>query len=1100
MHGRIRRLVAATVAATALFGTGTALAQDGTAVTGGPNGTTTDATPTFTFTGEAGATFECRIDPNGSWKPCASPFTAQLADGTYTFSVRATDAAGNVETNPPSRVFTVDTSKVDTAIDAGPDGLTNDATPTFTFSTAASGASFECVIEGAGSSVPSYTACSTPFKAPKLVSGSYTLKVRAKLPDGAVDSTPAQRAFTVDADAPDTTLVNAPAEGGKTNERTPTITAGSTEAGSTFECRLDNTAKETVDTVAWAPCAAAWTLPELEGGKHTVEVRATDPAGNTDATPVKRSFIVEACDSVVRFGLIEARGTCLQNVGTAANPKWETDEAIKVNGLQLPVVGGSKIVLTGPTPERPGGALAVENVKIQIAGITLYSGGFSWDLPEGGAGEEKEFKKIDLSKAGQKLFGMKVEGHAALRLRRPANAGGAYKTIFALNIALPEVFKSGPNGGAGGVTGDVAINIDSEGVHLDGLKIQVNNAYIGKLGVKTVCLSFASAGSSAVAPCQAPSIGGGKPQPYIECRSDNQEDRWDGALAIQLPTASKTELGLWGGLRGGRLSHAGAYVDNLGTMVPLAPGVFLESVRLGVCLDPPPFRVKGGAGVSFGPSVGGKSAVRLDGDLYYSDAYGNEPWVIRADGRLRLFDKEVASAFFQYQGTGMIDFGFEAGLRFGPASIEGGVNGWIETRSPSRFNVQGHVRVCVDDIACAGGEAVFSTIGASGCLSVEVVEVPILVKDRDWKWYAPWRVHWEWRPVTIEGGAGYTWNTKKLDLMLASCSIGKWVLARPSQAGGDGMLKVTVPADMPAFTVRLHGNGGSPKADLVGPDGRRIPMSGDGGVFVKNSHLIATNPEDNSTSIMITHPAAGEWTIEPHADSAPITGVDRAYSEPTPTISGGVGGKGYKRTIGYAFAPNPGQTITLVERGKRTTQVLGVARAGTCKDAPGGVKTDRSVACGQLKFTPGRGPAGKREIIAVVEQDGRPRDEIKLATYTAPKDRLPAAPRLLRARRSGADVLVRWAAVPRANGYTASVTTSDGRKLSFSPKSVKHGIRVRGVGRDTTVRVTLRALRGDGAVGKAARVTVKATRRANLAPNKAKARKIKTTTKKGGRG
>src|SRR5689334_18931369 len=161
MHGRITRLVVATIAATALLGTGTALAQ--TAVTDGPSGTTTDATPTFTFTGEAGATFDCKIDPNGSWKPCSSPMSAQLADGAYTFSVRATDRAGNVEVNPPSRAFTVDTSKVDTAIDAGPSGLTNDTTPTFTFSTAASGAAFECVIEGAGSSVPSWTACSTPF-------------------------------------------------------------------------------------------------------------------------------------------------------------------------------------------------------------------------------------------------------------------------------------------------------------------------------------------------------------------------------------------------------------------------------------------------------------------------------------------------------------------------------------------------------------------------------------------------------------------------------------------------------------------------------------------------------------------------------------------------------------------------------------------------------------------------------------------------------------------------------------------------------------------------------------------------------------------------
>jgi hypothetical protein len=266
------------------------------------------------------------------------------------------------------------------------------------------------------------------------------------------------------------------------------------------------------------------------------------------------------------------------------------------------------------------------------------------------------------------------------------------------------------------------------------------------------------------------------------------------------------------------------------------------------------------------------------------------------------------------------------------------------------------------------------------------------------------------------------------------------------------------------------------------------------GALVEGSHMIATNPEDNTTSIMVAKPAAGEWKIEPHAGSAAITEVDRAYAEPEPTLVGGVGGKGYKRTFGYAYSPNPGQTITFVEKGKRTAHVLGVARAGRCKEKAGDER--RAVACGQLRFTPARGGAGKRDIVAVFEQDGRPRGEQVIASYVAPNDRLPGRPRLLRARRAGSAVMVRWASVPGASGYTATVTTSDGRKLSFDA-NVKEGIRVPGVGRDTTVRVALRALRTDGAVGGASRLKVKATRRANVAPHKAKP--LKTIKKKGGR-
>ncbi len=432
MQGRImRRLVAAT-AALLLVSAPAALADT---VVDGPQGTTTDATPTFTFTGEAGSTFECKIDPPGQWKPCASPYSASLADGSYTFSVRATDAAGNVETTPPTRAFTVDTSAIDTTLEAGPEGLSNDATPSFTFSSPVTGATFECKIEGAGSSIPAFADCSAPFTAPKLQSGAYTFKVRAK--KGALtDSTPAERSFTVDATAPDTTITDGPAEGSKTTNRTPTFTSASSEAGSTFECRVDNTAKEGVDTVAWGDCPAAYKLAELDGGQHTLEVRATDQAGNTDATPAKRTFTILVCDTEVRFGLIEALGECLANVGTSSAPVWESTQPIKVNGLPLPVVGGSKIILTGPTPERKGGSLAVEDIKLVIAGIQVYKGGFSWDLPEGGAGRGEGVQE-DRPLRGRP----EAVRHEGGGLRRPAPAPAGQRGRR-LQVGLPAAHRA----------------------------------------------------------------------------------------------------------------------------------------------------------------------------------------------------------------------------------------------------------------------------------------------------------------------------------------------------------------------------------------------------------------------------------------------------------------------------------------------------------------------------------------------------------------------------------------------------------------------------------------------------------------------------------
>jgi hypothetical protein len=56
----------------------------------------------------------------------------------------------------------------------------------------------------------------------------------------------------------------------------------SSEAGSTFECRLDRG--------KFRPCDSKFKSRKLNYGRHTVFARATDAAGNTDATPEARKF------------------------------------------------------------------------------------------------------------------------------------------------------------------------------------------------------------------------------------------------------------------------------------------------------------------------------------------------------------------------------------------------------------------------------------------------------------------------------------------------------------------------------------------------------------------------------------------------------------------------------------------------------------------------------------------------------------------------------------------------------------------------------------------------------------------------------------------
>ena len=62
------------------------------------------------------------------------------------------------------------------------------------------------------------------------------------------------------------------------------FTLSATEAGSSFECKLDDG--------AFKPCVADYRPKRVKKGRHTLVVQATDAAGNTDKTPASKRFKV----------------------------------------------------------------------------------------------------------------------------------------------------------------------------------------------------------------------------------------------------------------------------------------------------------------------------------------------------------------------------------------------------------------------------------------------------------------------------------------------------------------------------------------------------------------------------------------------------------------------------------------------------------------------------------------------------------------------------------------------------------------------------------------------------------------------------------------
>lgn len=264
-----------------------------TTIDSGPAGATNDSTPTFGFSSsEAGSTFQCRVDSDPFFT-CSGPgrthTTFVLGEGPHTFQVRATDPTLDTDLSPATRSFTIDAAAPETVIDSGPSGLTADDTPDFAFSASEAGSSFECRFDSAP-----FKPCAGPgaTHSAALRDGSHTFAVRATDLGSNVDATPATRAFSIDSTPPITLLekVPKPIIASKGSKKKVKITFSS-EAGATFECKLDAT--------SFAPCSSPF-APKAKakpgkGAAHTITIRAIDALGN-----------VETDVAVVTFRLVRA--------------------------------------------------------------------------------------------------------------------------------------------------------------------------------------------------------------------------------------------------------------------------------------------------------------------------------------------------------------------------------------------------------------------------------------------------------------------------------------------------------------------------------------------------------------------------------------------------------------------------------------------------------------------------------------------------------------------------------------------------------------------------------------------------------------------------
>ncbi len=235
----------------------------------------------------------------GDWTATPAAWdTTLLTDGLYELRAKATDRAGNNATSAvvanvladnlaPTVSFTTPTAgQYMNAASADPRPL--NAAASDAGSGVASVEFFSCTDTSAGCASGTWTSLGAP-DATDPYDGSWPLPtdgnraLKALATDDVGRTATAVIDVTVDRTFPDTTVLTKP--GDPSNVASPSFTFDSTEPGSTFECRLDGG--------TWTACTSPSTIGPLADGPHTFDVRATDPAGNTDATEASWTWLVD---------------------------------------------------------------------------------------------------------------------------------------------------------------------------------------------------------------------------------------------------------------------------------------------------------------------------------------------------------------------------------------------------------------------------------------------------------------------------------------------------------------------------------------------------------------------------------------------------------------------------------------------------------------------------------------------------------------------------------------------------------------------------------------------------------------------------------------
>lgn len=552
-----------------------------------------------------------------------------------------------------------------------------------------------------------------------------------------------------------------------------------------------------------------------------------------------------------------------------------------------------------------------------------------------------------------------------------------------VSLGLPKVF--------GGLTGSAVLTASlSKGFNLDSLEIKVPDLLLKVVEIRDLDVKYTSEGN-----------------------------KWNGGLKLDIPAGGKAfslDVSVAfndGAFAGGHVISGIPYPG-----IPLdasPPTVFLTNVGIDVpSLDP--LTVGGNANFGFLPRPPDSFTVRLNSFVRF---FFGSPVTVTVGGQAFLFDIPVADGNIVYKvpytvtATGMVNYNFgpfqengHIGLIFDPDSgrYGGSIDGEVSMQTPF-----GLPDLTIGKLALA-----FNNNGIGACYGGPPLAFGVVVY------------------------ATYDWTTQDADVD-TGCDIKRFTEGIPTgKIRAASAFGFDVAPKTPVTNLRVLGAGGAPDIVLVAPDGHEVPASATG---QGDSFLAIPNPAHNHTSVSISRPAAGHWTVrEKDGSPASVTGVQVAVMEAAPKVSGKVSGKGATRTLAYKTRLPAGYHVQFSEEGQGLMRVVGTTKRPS----------------GKIRFRPAiGGPRGRSIVAQVTRADGMPRMQPAIAKFTAPGAVKPGKVKKLEVTAKRGTFTVSFKRAANAVAYAVSFTGGDGRKVLriVHGKKSKLTFPVNGYSRKASVRV-----------------------------------------------